>query len=212
MKLTSTLTSVMLAVCAFCSCTPNSNVAREDEPTPSRDTAVVHERTSNTEVVAPDSLLVPGHSVGSIPLENDAAVVMKKFGKPDAGDAAMGKAVSTWFEGHNAKAHALSIFTAKDLGNSDTALIKQIRVTAAGFKTQEGLGTSASLSQLEKSFNLQKQKGYRTSDQDVEVYADPSGIAFEIDSTGKCIGVVVYPSGALHPDTYARFITVPNTQ
>jgi hypothetical protein len=212
MKSTLTRTILFIACCVFCSCTSTPKDASEGGLEQSRDSVTVHEPSSDAAVVPSDSLIIPGRSIGIIELETDAAVVMKKFDKPDAGDAAMGKSVSTWFEGHDSTAHAVSIFTARDVGNSETALIKQIRVTAPGFKTQQGIGTTASLTQLEKIFNLQKQKGYKLQQQDVAVYADPTGIAFEIDKQGRCIGVVVYPTGELHPDTYARFLPGISTQ
>jgi hypothetical protein len=206
MKSPLTRTILFIASCVFCSCTSTPKDTSEGGLEQSRDSVTVHERSSDAAVVPADSLIIPGRSIGIIELETDAAVVMKKFDKPDAGDAAMGKSVSTWFEGHDATAHTVSIFTAKDVGNSETALIKQIRVTAPGFKTQQGIGTTASLPQLERTFNLQKQKGYKLKQEEVAVYADPAGIAFEIDKKGRCIGIVVYPTGELHPDTYARFL------
>lgn len=199
-------TILVIAGCFCCSCTSNSKDAAQGGVEQSRDSTSVYESSAHAITVPSDSLIVPGRSVGEIKLETDAAGIMKKFDKPDAGDAAMGKAVATWFERHDTTGHALSIFTAKDVGNSDTAFIEQIRVTSPGFKTKQGIGTSASLTQLGKIFNLQKQKGYRLKQQDVELYVDTAGIAFEIDKQGRCIGIVVYPAGQLHPDTYARFL------
>jgi len=137
---------------------------------------------------------------------------MKKFGQPDAGDAAMGKFVATWFAGHDSTGHVISIFTSKDVGNSETALVKQIRVTAPGFKTQQGIGTATSLTQLRKFYKLDKEKGYRIKQQDVTVYSDSTGIAFEMDKRDRCIGIVIYPKGELHPDTYSRFLPGMRTQ
>lgn len=165
------------------------------------DTAVTLPQVTNT-----DSLLVPGKAAGTIVLGSNAADVVEALGKPDRGDAAMGKSVSTWFANHDASSYAFSIFSSRDMGNSDNAFIKQIRVTAPGFRTAGGVGTQSSLEEIKSKFKVQEEKGYKLKQEEVHVYADTSGIAFEVDGKGTCIGIVIYPAGSLHPDTYARFI------
>lgn len=202
-----------ISACIFISCSQGqkteSSAAQEQTTQTSNELVAVGSGAKPANqpiVVASDSLIVPGRSAGEIELETNAAPVMQKLGKPDAGDAAMGKSVSTWFEQHDTSGHALSIFTAKDMGNSSTALIKQIRVTAPSYKTEHGISTAATLTEIEKAFSLKKMKGYQLKAEPVEVYADPAGIAFEIDKRGRCIGIVIYPKGDLHADTYARFL------
>ena len=206
MKFNFVFSILFLASCICVSCGSNSKDAVNTGSGQSTDSSSVAGIPSPAVTVPADSLIVPGRSVGNVELDTDAAGIMNKYGRPDAGDAAMGKAVSTWFEGHDTAGYSLSIFTSKDVGNSETALIKQVRVTAPSYKTEQGIGTSVLLSQLKKNFNLQQQKGYKLNQQEVEVYADSAGIAFEIDKQGRCIGIVVYPAGSLHPDTYARFL------
>ena len=46
-------------------------------------------------------LVVPGKSIGQTKLKEDAVLVYKKLGRPDAGDAAMGKSLATWYAGHH---------------------------------------------------------------------------------------------------------------
>jgi hypothetical protein len=46
-------------------------------------------------------LIVPGISVGQTAINEGSEVVHKKLGKPDAGDAAMGKSVSIWYANHD---------------------------------------------------------------------------------------------------------------
>lgn len=156
--------------------------------------------------ISSDTLIVPGRSIGNITLESDAVKTINALGKPDATDAAMGKAVSTWYGQHDSTKHALSIFTAQDVGNSPIALIKQIRVTNPRYRTQAGVGASSSVDEIQDIFKLQQEEGYALKGRNISVYTDTSGIAFEIDETGTCIGIVVYFKGSLHPDTYARFI------
>lgn len=211
MKATLTLTTLVFTSCFFCSCTSGTGGTTNTGPA---DT--LQERAggaSGTAAVAaaqnapaPDSLIVPGAGIGQIRLESDATEIMKKLGKPDAADAAMGKSVATWFDHHDRAGNSVSIFTARAMGNSPEALIKQIRVTAPGFKTAAGIGTNSSLEQIQQVFSVQKKKGYKHQLREISVYADPSGVAFEVDNSGSCIGIVVYPKGELHPDTYGRFV------
>lgn len=163
---------------------------------------------SNTalNVASVDSLIVPGSSIGNMSLETDAATIYERLGKPDAGDAAMGKAVSTWYDDHDPTGSALSIYTVRDVGNSPTNMIKQIRVTAPGFKTMQGIGPSSTLSEIQGVFNLEKNRGYKNDQSNVAVYSDQSGISFEIDDRQKCVGIVVYTKGNFERDTYFRFL------
>jgi hypothetical protein len=206
MKVNFAFSILFLASCLCVSCGSDSKDAVNTGNGQSTDSSIVARIPSPAVPVPSDSLIVPGRFIGDVELDTDAAGIMRKYSRPDAGDAAMGKAVSTWFEGHDTAGYARSIFTSKDVGNSETALIKQVRVTAPNYKTEQGIGTSVSLSQLKKNFNLEQQKGYKLNNKEVDVYADSAGIAFEIDKQGRCIGIVVYPAGALHPDTYARFL------
>jgi hypothetical protein len=207
------LSLVLLSFSLLFSCTQNqdtTSAASGDQTTQSSNELVAvgtGSRRANTPIVVPsDSLIVPGVGMGNIKLDAEAAPIMKKLGKPDAGDAAMGKAVATWFEQHDKRRHVLSIFTAKDMGNSPVAKVKQIRVTAPAFKTVQGISASSPLIEIQKAFNVKKEKSYQIKQQQIAVYADPSGIAFEVDEDGRCIGIVVYPKGDLHADTYARLV------
>ncbi|GEM_PF-1119992 len=208
-----TLLLFVISSCLFSSCTqnqtPTSGASAEQTTQSSNELVAVGSgsRPQGAPIVVPsDSLIVPGVSLGAIKLDADAAPVMKQLGKPDAADAAMGKAVATWFEQHDSTSHALSIFTAKDMGDSPTAIIKQIRVTAPTYKTEKGVGVSSTLDDIQQAFNVKAGKGYRINQENVAVYVDTSGIAFEMDKNGRCIGIVVYSKGDLHPDTYARLV------
>src|SRR5687768_7060442 len=44
-----------------------------------------------------DNVIIPGKSIGLLKLNEQAEVVYKLLGKPDKSDAAMGKALATWF-------------------------------------------------------------------------------------------------------------------
>lgn len=153
-----------------------------------------------------ETLIIPGRSIGDIALNTDATSIFQKNGKPDAGDAAMGKATAEWKLAPDTAKYSIAIYTVRDMGNDTTALIKRIRVTAPQYKTKDGFGTSSLLRDLRSTFKLEKQKGYRRGQARIDVYADLSGVAFEIDEQQRCIGIVVYEKGKLHPDTYFGFL------
>lgn len=204
---------IITFVCFASSCSSNQSKEAEntkDQTGHSNDSpAAVGSEEANTNAVkyaAGDSLIVPGVSIGRIKLDTDADETYKRLGKPDAGDGAMGKAVSTWYEKHDLGSNALSIYTARDVGNSPIAMIKQIRVTSPAFKTQQGLGPSSTLPEIQAVFNLEKNNGYKMAQKSIDVYSDRSGISFEIDENKKCIGIVVSAKGNFQRDTYARFL------
>jgi predicted amidohydrolase len=156
--------------------------------------------------VAVKTLIVPGHSIGDINLNANAELVYKTYGKPDAGDAAMGKATAEWIQEVDTTKYSLAIYTARDTGDNPAALIKRIRVTNPRYLTSNGIGTNSSLKDLQQAFTLVKVNGYLKGKERVDVYADRAGIAFEINKDQHCIGIVVYEKGGLHPETYFGFL------
>ncbi len=82
-----------LTVLAACHAGPDTSNA--DAVPPLQDSAVV------ADVISPDSLVEPGKSAGPFVLGADAGPQMNRLGKPDSGDAAMGKAMAIWkINGH----------------------------------------------------------------------------------------------------------------
>lgn len=149
-------------------------------------------------------LIVPGKSIGKTELNENADLVYKRLGKPDGGDAAMGKAVAIWFANHDSKGHSTSIYTIMDMGNSDTALIKQIRVTSPAFKTSEGLGVGSSLPDIEKAFNVTVVETFSDSGKKYQVHDTEKGIAFEIGPDKKCVAVIVHEAVKHVSDSYLK--------
>lgn len=152
------------------------------------------------------TLIVPGESIGFIQLNENAMEVYDKLGNADAGDAAMGKATAEWVEDLDTIKYSTSIYTVRDTGDNPAALIKRIRVTSPKYRTATGIGTNVLLKDLKGKYKLEKVNGYQNRGREIEVYADMEGIAFEIDQHQKCIGIVVYEKGNLHPETYFGFL------
>jgi predicted amidohydrolase len=195
---------LLMIIITSCQSNKNNNEPRQNTDS----TGTIQQQTSTRIESKQDStmLIIPGQSIADIGLNVDASAIFQKYGKPDAGDAAMGKATAEWKIAPDTSKYAIAIYTVRDMGNDTTALIKRIRVTSPNYKTKQGLGTTSSLADLQSAFNLKKEKGYKTDRTPVQVYADPSGIAFEINQQQKCIGIVVYEKGSLPPETYFGFV------
>ena len=75
--------------------------------------------------------IIPGKSLGSIILNQNATAVLDSLGKPGSGDAAMGKAISTWGKDDT----LLTLYTTTQVGVEDFSRIKAIRSLSKDFKT-----------------------------------------------------------------------------
>lgn len=142
------------------------------------------------------ALIVPGKSIGHITLRENADSVYKALGKPDSGDAAMGKSLSTWYANHNPKGYQTQIFCSRYMGPPDenTSRVKQIRVTSPFFKTKEGIGTGAVLAQIQAKFKVIKTASFKNKKPPYAIFDNQKGIAFEV-SGGKCTAVIIYLPG-----------------
>ncbi len=139
---------------------------------------------------AGDLLLIPGQSVGSVAL-GDADSVLDALGDPDFSDAAMGKAALIWYP-EDEPNHPISVFTARDMGNDETARIKQIRITSPRFKTRHSIGVGSSLRDISDNYPLQIVETYDQDGETHTVYNANEGIAFEVDTAYRCVAVVIH--------------------
>ncbi|AKD02456.1 hypothetical protein PKOR_04140 [Pontibacter korlensis] len=158
----------------------------------------------------PDSayLIVPGKSIGHIRLGMSAETVTKRLGKPDSGDAAMGKALSFWIAKQPQEPrHYVAVYTVTDFdGRSEKPKVQQVQVTSPRFRTRNGIGTGMLLSEIRKQFNnlqplahyLNKQK------QEVYIYDDQEqGIAFEVTVLDSlCTAITIHRKGENMTDVY----------
>jgi hypothetical protein len=161
--------------------------------------------TSNKPVTA-DKSIVPGKSVGQTTLGEDAANVFKRLGKPDAGDAAMGKALSIWYAGHDTTGYQTMIYTARQMGTQDEAArVKQIRITSPWFITAEGIHNGATLQQINKVYGVKKSATFTLKKEAYAIYRSAKGIAFEIDPQEVCKGIVVFDEASQPGQIYLPF-------
>lgn len=142
-------------------------------------------------------LIVAGKSIGEISLGEDMEQVGKKLGRPDAGDAAMGKAWGIWYSDDSTGKHRNEIAVYSSYRDTSMRVkdVKQIRITANKFKTQNGLATGSTLEDTKSKFPaLEKLSSYLNEEKDtVQVYdAKKDGIGFEF-LKGKSISLTVHP-------------------
>ncbi len=152
-------------------------------------------------------LIIPGKSIGKISLKEDAAEVYKLLGKPDSGDAAMGKSLSTWYANHDPKGYQTQIFCSRNMGNLDETISRviQIRVTSPYFKTANGIGVGSTLKQINAVFKVIKTASYPNKKPPYAIYDDKKGIAFEISAEGKCVGIIIHLLNNYSRTTYFPF-------
>jgi hypothetical protein len=153
-----------------------------------------------------DKLIIPGKAIGQTILGEDAANVFKRLGKPDAGDAAMGKALSIWYVGHDTTGYQTMIYTARQMGTQDdVARVKQIRVTSPWFMTAEGIHNGSTLQQISKLYEVKKSATFTLKKEAYTIYRSDKGIAFEVGPQDVCKGIVVFDAASQPGQMYLPF-------
>jgi hypothetical protein len=153
-----------------------------------------------------EKLIIPGKSVGQTTLNEDAENVIKRLGKPDTGDAAMGKALSIWYANHDTTGYETMIFSARQMGTAnETSQVKQIRITSPWFTTQEGLHVGSTLKQINEHYVTRKAATFSKEGKPYFIYKTDKGIAFEIGSNNSCTGIIVFDPKAATGQAYLPF-------
>jgi hypothetical protein len=161
--------------------------------------------TNNT-IITSDQLITPGKSIGKTAINENSAAVIKRLGKPDAGDAAMGKSVSIWYAKHDTAGYITQIYFTKQMGVDDTSRAKLIRVTSPWFKVKEDINVGAPVKNAMGKLRLVKigegngKQGLYTLYDDAK-----SGIAFEADNKGTCTGITIHEPGKKLAPNYLAF-------
>lgn len=151
-------------------------------------------------------LIVPGRSVGEISLGDDLESVGKRMGRPDAGDAAMGKAWGIWYktDAVTKQKSELAIYSAYRDTSMRVKEVKQIRITSNAYKTQDGFGTGRTMNDTELHFpGMEEVAAYLNENKDtILVYdAKPEGISFEF-LKGRGISITVHSKNVPINNTY----------
>lgn len=141
-------------------------------------------------------LIVPGISVGEISIGQDIVQVSQKLGRPDAGDAAMGKVWGIWYS-KDSSGEIKSEFAVYS-SYRDTSMkvrdVKQIRITSNQFKTQDGFGTKRTLTDTQMKFpGIEKISTYLDEHKDsIMIYdSKTEGIGFEFIN-GKSVALTIH--------------------
>ncbi|AZI26217.1 hypothetical protein EA772_13005 [Pedobacter sp. G11] len=151
-------------------------------------------------------LVVPGKSIGEILLGENMTEVGKKLGRPDAGDAAMGKAWGIWYskDSTDGQKNELAVYSSYRDTSMMVKEVKQIRITSAQFKTQNGITTGGPEADAKSKFPaMELVSSYLNQNKDTVTIYDSrqDGIGFEF-LKGKSISITVHPVNQSVNGTY----------
>ncbi|MGN7722518.1 hypothetical protein [Chitinophaga sp. 22620] len=174
---------IALAFCALSACAQPSSqkAAREDS---------VRQAAAPA---APEALLTPGESAGKFRLGQDMDSIFALLGKPDDGDAAMGKAWGIW---HGVD--TIAVYSTYADSNMNRRTARQIVVSGEDYRTGNGIGRNTPLKTIRESFPaLQPAATYVSDTNDtLWVYDEQAaGIAFDIrkkDGQLLCSAVTIH--------------------
>lgn len=183
-----------------------------DKTTGNNADSVNSSKPAQAQAVDERFVIVEGHAVGEIALGEDMEQVGKKLGRPNAGDAAMGKAWGIWYSNDSTgdQLNEIAIYSAYRDTSMRVKDVKQIRITSNKFKTKDGFATGSSLEETKSKYpDLQRLSAYLNEHKDtVTVYdALKDGIGFEF-LKGKSIAFTVHQANipvnatylTLHPE------------
>lgn len=157
------------------------------------------------DTISADKLIVPGKSIGQTALNDNGAEVTKRLGRPDAGDAAMGKSLSIWYANHDTTSYQTMVYASRQIGtNDETSRVKQIRITSPWFVTKDSVQVGSTLEQIGKTYQTKKVAYFTKAGQMFNIYR-ADGIAFEIDPQQKCTAIIVFDADSNPGSTYLPF-------
>ncbi|WP_316832006.1 hypothetical protein [Pedobacter aquatilis] len=194
-------TNILLAGLSLCfaACQSPANTENKQDTT-------VHAESVAEKAIETDFLIVPGRSIGQVALGEDMITVGEKLGKPDAGDAAMGKAWGIWYgkDSSSNTRNELAVYSAYRDTSMRVKEVKQIRITANQFKTKDGIGVGISEADAKLNFKaMELAATYINEKKDtINVFdAKKDGIGFEF-LKGKSISLTVHPVNQSINNTY----------
>ncbi|TCD10582.1 hypothetical protein EZ449_09565 [Pedobacter frigidisoli] len=191
---------ILLGLCiSFAACQSSQNAEHKTD-------SIASIESGPGKIVDERFLVVPGRSVGEISLGEDVENVGKLLGRPNAGDAAMGKAWGIWYSNDSTGGmrNEIAIYSSYRDTSMRMKDVKQIRITSDKFKTQDGFTTGKSIADTKLKFPaVEKVSTYLNENKDtVLVYdAQKDGIGFEF-LKGKSISVTVHPMNKSVNATY----------
>ena len=153
----------------------------------------LHVADTALKTISPARLIVPGKRVGMININGNADSLTVILGKPNTSDAAMGAQMMAWVVEHDKKSYRTTVYSLRNMGGADEAVshIKEIRITSPWYKTADYAGAGSELKDIKKLYKLKSR--FANNTKKLWLYDDANaGIAFEVDSTQRCVAVMVH--------------------
>ncbi|QHL87737.1 hypothetical protein GU926_09960 [Nibribacter ruber] len=206
---------LLLAGLSACNTSTQDTTVGASVPVATNDAETV---TKPEEPKSPDTAfqIIPGHRAGQIYLGQNPDEVVKALGKPDASNAAMGKALLTWVSAADKpEKQSVTVYTVrKNTGMPDEKVeVRQVRVTSPTFSiVANNLHAGSALSQIKQAYPSIQAMAYYLAEDKSRVYVydvPPQGIAFEVTGPDSvCIAMTIHPKNKgvqeeylpLHPD------------
>ena len=157
-------------------------------------------------VINISKLIIPGKSIGRVFLNEHRDSVLQNLGKPDAGDAAMGKSVSIYINKENNTEFKIYFLT--NMGAQNEAPRAKIFHTNSSFYTTNNhISVGSNLQTIQKGFpSLKLIANVVLNKNSLQLYdAAKEGIAFDIDSKNICRGISIHVPGETFRPTYLPF-------
>ncbi|HEY0272029.1 MAG TPA: hypothetical protein VGC22_02540 [Chitinophaga sp.] len=155
--------------------------------------------------------IVPGRSIGYTSLGETGDSMALTLGKPDGGDAAMGKAWAVYYNKNAAgqvrdSARYLAVYLVRDEGSAGMR-VRQIRINTASFRAGNDIKVGASLQKIKAYYPGILRAGiYQDTVTHTRYYlydAVQKGIAFEINAnTNTCTAITVHAPAQTVTSTY----------
>lgn len=141
--------------------------------------------------VAPEWLVRPGISLGSVRIGASQSGVVEKLGKASEGDAAMGHFWTTWIGG---KGGRLDVYATRKPGDNDPITVDIVRATSPSFKTASGLATGAKDVAFKTAFpKAVPVDSYKSAVGKVQIWDDKvRGFGWEVGPNGKVVALIVH--------------------
>lgn len=160
----------------------------------------------NDPMVDSSKLIIPGKSIGKVYLNERGDSIFSKLGRPDAGDAAMGKSVSVYKRKENGS--EFKIYYVTNMGAPDEApKAKLFHTNSSFFATENNISVGSNLEEIKRYFPDVKHLAIITIEKDtLQLYdSEKEGIAFEINKENICRGITLHAAGEVLQPTYLPF-------
>ncbi len=151
-------------------------------------------------------LIIPGKSLGNIYLNEPSDSVFSKLGRPNTGDAAMGKSLSIYINKENNT--ELKIFFMANMGDKDEVpRAKLFYTNSSFFETKNNISVGNKLEEIKKYFPDVNPIALVTLKKDsFQIFdSQKEGVSFDLDNKNICRGITIHTAGEKLPATYLPF-------